>query len=261
MEGNKSSNMVVIFEILLLSLRRLTQCLHRLVLGFTLLFPSVGFTSNEFAVPKHLLLGRTLVATLSSDDTSYKYHGWFRWNDGSAVTRYEAHTDCSGLMNELLERAENRSIDRLRATASRRRPRAKDYYALISRQDGFKRIDALTDVLPGDIIAVKYPPGMTDTGHVMLIDTLPIAGRTNTEPFIEGTKQWEVTVIDASKSPHGRVDTRYAKDGTKHNGVGRGTIRLYLDADGKLAGYTWSTARVSKFYDVGTRPIAIGRTR
>ena len=131
---------------------------------------------------------------------------------------------------------------------------------MISRQKGFTRIDKLADVLPGDIIAMKSPPrDPGGTGHVMLVDARPAQRETDTAPLIEGTRQWEVEVIDSSKSPHGRSDTRHNEDGGKRTGLGRGTFRLYADSSGTLVGYAWSVERASKFFGPRDKPIAIDR--
>jgi hypothetical protein len=167
-------------------------------------------------------------------------------------------------MNSLLERAESPSIDGLKRVAIRGRPQAKDYYDLISGEEGFKRIESVAEVLPGDIIAVKYLPGHVmlgseNTGHLMLVDARPVSRKSDTRPIVDGTKQWEVTVIDSSKSPHGKNDTRYGEDGSKRDGVGRGVFRLYSNAQGKPVGFSWSIEGSSNFYDASKRPIVVGR--
>jgi hypothetical protein len=218
----------------------------------------------EMPIPRHLELGRVLLTNLAPNDTSYMHKGFVRWKGDFFVSRYEAHTDCSGLINSLLERAESPSIGRLRIAAIRE-PQAKDYYDLISREDGFKRIDSVSEVLPGDIIAVKYltghaPPKDSSTGHIMLVDERPSLRKSDTRPIVDGTKQWEVTIIDSTKSHHGKNDTRYGEDGSKRDGgVGRGIFRLYSNEQEKPMGFSWSIEGSSQFYDASKRPIVIGR--
>lgn len=231
-----------------------------LLLVFALFFTNAVMASaDDIPVPKHLDLGRSLVAALSPENTSYRHQGWVVWKGDFLASQYKAHTDCSGLINSLLERAESPSFIRLKMVARHGRPRVDDYYSLISHQDGFKRINALTEVLPGDIIAVKYPPGEEDTGHIMLVDTKPVLRKKDTKPMVEGTKQWEVTIIDSSKSPHGKSDTRQNEDGSKRDGVGRGIVRLYSNEHDEPVGYSWSTASSSHVHVSTTRPIVIGR--
>jgi hypothetical protein len=113
---------------------------------------------------------------------------------------------------------------------------------------------------PGDILAVKYPAGKANTGHVMLAAGAPrqIAAR---EPIVPGTEQWELDVIDSSKSGHGRSDTRHGKgkDGKDHEGLGMGVLRLYASHDGTVAGFSWSTLRQSRFVGPHDEHLVIGR--
>ncbi|SRR5216684_2141781 len=226
---------------------------------FTLLFVSaVTASADDIPVPKHLELGRTLVANVSSETTSYKHDGLVRWKGDFLVSHYQAHTDCSGLINSLLERAESPTIDGLTRVTRRGRPRAEDYYTFISDQNGFKRIDALTEVLPGDIIAIKYFERHDSTGHVMLVDAKPVLRTKDTKPIVEGTRQWEVLIIDSTEIAHGKGDTRVKPDGTKYDGVGRGTIRLYTNEHDQVVGYSPSTSS-PRLRESAKAPIAIGR--
>jgi hypothetical protein len=237
-----------------------------LLVVLMLLLGGRAAAAEDPAAPKHLVLARTLLAELTPKDTSYRHSGWIKWKGDFLALRYEAHTDCSGLINGLLERAGSPSLKHLRSAAFRV-PQAKDYYDLISREDGFRRIDSVAEVLPGDIVAVKYLPGHAPsswdagTGHVMLVDARPLPRKKDTRPLVDGTRQWEVTIIDSSKSPHGRDDTRQMEDGSRRDGVGRGIFRLYSDEQGKPVGYSWSIAGSSNFYDASARPLAIGRPR
>jgi hypothetical protein len=211
-------------------------------------------------IPKHLELGRMLVASVPPDQTSYRHKGWVTWKGDLFASGYSAHTDCSGLISSLFEKAENktyREMPRLRA-----QPQAKDYYGSIARQEGFLRIDKLADVEPGDIIAMLYSLGDAGgTGHVMLVDAKPVLRATDTDPIVESTRQWEVSIIDSSASAHGKSDSRRADDGSKRTGLGRGVFRLYADPLGTLAGYAWSLEKSSRYVDPRDRPIAIGRIK
>src|SRR5262249_216765 len=111
---------------------------------------------------------------------------------------------------------------------------------------------------PGDFIAIRYPAGSENTGHIMVVAETP-QRRQASEPVIEGTEQWEVTVIDSSESGHGKMDTRRKEDGTFGSGVGEGIFRLYSDRKGKIVGYSWSTFKNSDYYDLATRHLVIGR--
>ena len=140
----------------------------------------------------------------------------------------------------------------------KRRPLAIDYHDAIVKQRGFKLVQRLSAVRPGDVIAIKYPPDAENSGHIMLVAETPrsIPG---TRPEISGTEQWEVTVIDSSRSSHGKTDTRRRDDGSFGSGVGEGVFRIYTNRDGTVAGYTWSTFANSDYYDQNTRHLVIER--
>ena len=67
-----------------------------------------------------------------------------------------------------------------------------------------------------------------------------------------------VTVIDSADSAHDQTDTRWVPKGEKKiTGVGRGTYRIYTDAEGVPVGYTNGFA--AKYHDIAMRPIVISR--
>ena len=227
---------------------------------FMLAGSAAAFPSDSSPVPEHLQLARMLVAEIAPGDTSYRHKNGVVWKNAQPSSHYEAHTDCSGFINALLEKAESPAINYLMKTASRRYPpRAKEYAALITSQEGFQSIPILSDVAPGDIIAIKYPADRKDTGHVMLIDSIPVLRNKPTKPIVHGTQQWEVTVLDSTKSPHGSSDSRINPDGSKRNGVGRGSIRIYTDEHNKPLGYSWSSSATSVFHASALTPLLIGR--
>ena len=206
-----------------------------------------------------LELGRDLADTLRPDETAYRHKGWVRWSDATPSNRAEAFTDCSGLINALLERAGVPQLEHLRAASRRGIPKARDYRRQIAAGNGFLLIGRVSEVRPGDILAIEYPPGGEDTGHVMLIDGPPVRREVPTPPLIDNTQQWDIPIIDSTKSPHGPDDTRIAAGGEKRSGTGRGTLRLYTDQDGHPVGYRWSPRKTSRFHDHTVRPLAIGR--
>ena len=73
------------------------------------------------------------------------------------------------------------------------------------------------------------------------------------------TDQWDVPVIDSSESGHGKQNTRRRDDGKFNRGVGQGTMRIYTDADGKVAGYTWSDESVSTYRSKPDYDLVVGR--
>lgn len=173
------------------------------------------------------------------------------------VTRYSHKTfidrdrsicevDCSGFIVTLLKQT---SPNHLRQIATRhKRPLAEDFYETFAPDGGevprgWKPIERLRDVEPGDIIAwikLDREPG-DNTGHVVLVEEKPTA---------ESRDQFRVRVLDSTAHGHGQ-DTR--PEGT--SGIGRGTIWLAVDDDGQPIGFRWKS-RNGRLHEV---PIAIGR--
>jgi hypothetical protein len=209
--------------------------------------------------PLHFEAAVALVATTAPEDTHYE-HGTgtvtFKGRDGAAKST--CHTDCSGLLNNLLRAAYNISEADLREWTGSTRPSASLWHDVIAKGNRFTRITNLSQALPGDVIAVKYPPGAEATGHVMFVAAAPTP-REASEPIVSGTQQWDVQVIDSSSSGHGPTDTRRKPDGKYRNGLGTGPIRIYTDAQGAIAGYAWSGSSGSDFYSQSKRHLELGR--
>jgi len=208
----------------------------------------------------HLELARILVRELRPEDTSYQHkQGYIIWKGENGSEGYQSHVDCSGLLNVLFERAYGITPNDFEKWLGKRRPLASEYFNAISQQQNFRAITAIGNVRPGDIIAIRYPPGTNDnTGHIMIVNEVP-SRQKSSKPEIDGTEQWEVSVIDSSESGHGKTDTRRKPDGSFGDGVGQGVLRIYTDSGNQIVGYTWSTFAVSDYYDQNTRQLVIGR--
>lgn len=225
-----------------------------------LLLSACATTAQRHVEKTPLEAARALVRELRPEDTSYQHkHGVVKWKGENGADEYESRTDCSGFLNALLERAYGLTPDEFDSWLGKRRPLAVEYFEAIRQQRNFRQITSERDVRPGDVIAIRYPPGTNDnTGHIMLVDDLPVYHKIS-KPEIEGMDQWEVSVIDSSESGHGRTDTRRQPDGTFGQGVGRGILRLYSKRGGEIVGYTWSTFANSDYYDQKSRQLVIGR--
>jgi hypothetical protein len=230
-----------------------------------LAFLSFSASADE-RVPKHLQFAREHVATLSPEYNIYSnYPRWVRWKGDLFTPHSEAHTDCTGFVGSVLERAScSISKQQFISTSRNTLSTINDYFDFISQQKDFKRIDVITDIRPGDIIVVKYNIGNSGrrknySGHVMLVDLVPIPRSQDTTPIVKGTTQWEVTILDSTNGYHGATDTRYRADGTKQTGVGRGVLRLYTNGEGRVIGYSNSIHKKSVYYDDSTQPLVIGR--
>jgi hypothetical protein len=215
------------------------------------------------SVPKTPLdWARILVRELQPENTSYQHkQGFVKWKGENGAEGYESRTDCSGFLNNLLERSYGLTHDDFETWLGKRRPLAVEYFDAILQEHDFRRITNEADVRPGDVIAIRYPPGTNEnTGHIMLVADVP-RQRKSSKPEIETTEQWEVSVIDSSESGHGKTDTRRKADGTFGQGVGQGILRLYTNHNGEIVGYTWSTFANSDYYDQTSRQLVIGRLR
>jgi hypothetical protein len=220
---------------------------------YFLLSPFVGAGAQP-ENPKHLDEAVKLLQSLQPDQTSYRHKETkVTWGSPS-----ECHTDCSGFMDSLIRHTYPKyDAEVFKKWFGKSRPLADSYYDTILAQKGFMRIAKIGDIRPGDIIAIKYPAGSDNTGHVMLISGMP-RSHAISAPTVAGTLQWEVPVIDSSMSGHGKADTRRKADGTFRNGLGTGSLRLYTKM-GTVVGYAWSALAASEYHDGKTRPLAIGR--
>lgn len=216
--------------------------------------------AGQLQVPKHLQEAENLLKSLQPESTSYRHKDTsVKWKSQKGVESSESHTDCSGFINALIQHSYPRhNAESFKKWFGTRRPVANTYYETIMAQNGFTRITTISDIQCGDIIAIKYPPGNANTGHIMLISGPPRM-RAPSAPIVDGTHQWEVPIIDSSMSGHGKTDTRRNSDGTYRTGLGRGVFRLYGQTSRAVAGYSWSVLKSSEFQDGKTRPIAIGR--
>ncbi len=208
------------------------------------------------SVPKHLAVAQSLVQHLNLQDTDYEH--------GAGSVGFEgpffSHTDCSGFIDHLLTFSYGVSQDDFRNWFGSGRPTARRYHDAIVEQKGFRLIEHVQDIRPGDLLAVKYLHRTDNTGHVMLA-----AGRAKQiaakEPVLPGTIQWAVTIIDSSESGHGPTDTRHHQgpNGKDHDGLGEGVVRVYSDGSGNVVGFAWSTLKASKFKEADDEHLVVGR--
>ncbi len=129
----------------------------------------------------------SLLNAVKPEDTSYIHkNNVISWGADSKAL---CHADCSGLINALLLHSKFFSEEQLNKNMGSNRPLAKHYHDAIIHQRGFKEITKIDEVRLGDIIAIKYPPGSGNTGHVMLIASLPMK-RNPTEHLIKNSIQY-----------------------------------------------------------------------
>ena len=209
-------------------------------------------------LPKHLRDAESFVQGLNLEHTSYR-HGnpLMQW-----TVPEQSHTDCSGFMDSLLEHSYGYDRDALNRWFGVPRPTAARFHDAIVDGRGFTKISKVEDIRPGDILAVKYFVDKPNTGHVMLADGIA-HHMEEIEPVQPGTQQWEIAIIDSSESGHGIADSRHKKgaNGKDHQGLGTGTLRLYTLPDGTVAGFSWSTLKISKFVRPEDEHLVMGRIR
>lgn len=218
-----------------------------------------GASSSQLPDPPHVRDAKLLVAYIAPEYNDYDHKGcYIHWKGENGATRYENHTDCSDFLNLLLEHTYHFSPDDYKQWTGHERPTASQWHQAVLRGRGFDHIELFSDARIGDYLIVKYPPGQSNTGHVMLICDAP-RRRDATKPIEPGTDQWEVPVIDSSESGHGKTDTRRRPDGTFNRGAGEGILRVFTGPDGKIAGYSWSTEGVSVYRSGPEYDMVIGR--
>jgi cell wall-associated NlpC family hydrolase len=227
------------------------------VLMLVVLAPSVR--AQERVAPPHLHEAIALVTSLKASQTNYQHGAQLvLWPNGNRPA--EARCDCSGFVQALLTRSYGYSPSDYQKWFGVKRPLAAHYHDTIAKENGFALVTHVRAIQPGDILAIKYAALAADksTGHVMLVlePPKPMAAK---KPFIDGTEQWTVSILDSTKSPHGRDDTRMSDNGTKGDGVGRGDLRLYADHRGDIDGYAWSTSTASTFRQRATHSLVVGR--
>jgi hypothetical protein len=129
-------------------------------------------------------------------------------------------------------------------------PKSYLYVSAIKHQIGFAaQITTLLNVQPGDI-AARWEVG-TDEGHTMIVvgvnassaKAYPLTSTdANFEPALAGSTYYEMTVLDSSSSGH-TADTRMITYNGKtelSGGAGRGTMGVFVNANGTVIAHTWS---------------------
>lgn len=222
--------------------------------------------------PEHLLWAELLVETTPAAHNDYGEPSTVRWKGDNGKKTSSNNTKCGSLVSQLLQRAYEPDLQSWFGCNS---PNAKTYHDRIADEDGFDLIGSIADVQPGDVVAIEYldmgcknhtcgtVEGCVSSGHTAIVAARPIL-RTATAPLVADTLQYSLEIIDSSSSFHGTDDTRYQSEADHSNdrGVGRGTMRLYVDAKepGRpVIGYSWSLDADSAFKTADTRHLVIGR--
>ena len=238
----------------------------RALLRISLLSLLCGVAGSGYAgaeanaeVPRHLAVARELVENIKPADNEYRLGGDQVTFPGDFLSnKYAMSADCSGFLLAIFQRAgygTRGQMSYLVATPNRKRPRAEDFVLSIEQERGFRRVERVADIRPGDLlghamldIADQRQTGTS--GHVFLIDSVPkkIEAR---KPVVPGTQQYEVSIIDSNGELVGEDDTRRAAG--LEAGLGRGTIRLYADGDDRLVGWARTFRNAGRFFSYDPR--------
>ncbi|XYH95186.1 hypothetical protein ACMHYB_46480 [Sorangium sp. So ce1128] len=207
----------------------------------------------------HLRWAEGLVDNVAPESNEYNSTPSFiSWAGVSGARRYANRTQCATFLTELLKRSYGWTEESLDDWLGSRSPSAAAYYDAIVAENGFVRIHNPDDARAGDIIALRYPAGESSTGHVAILRRTPRV-RLPLSPFVVGTFQYEVSVVDSTSSHHGPSDSRYVSGGRWSFGAGYGVMRIYANTSDTIVGHTWSTAATAAYYPTALRPVAIGR--
>ncbi|GAB3735218.1 hypothetical protein [Spirosoma lituiforme] len=229
-----------------------------------LCLPLVGCKHPDPATPvinplQHLQDARDLLAHISQANTTYQHSpSIVTWK--TASTDYQSYTDCSGFINALFQHSYQVDSLYFKTWMGVKRPHASDYYEAIVSGNKFNHITQISDMQPGDVIALKFldrSQHEEDTGHCLLMDGAPIR-MPSADILLANTVQYSVRVMDSTGSPHS-ADTRRLSATEHYPGLGEGTFRFYADLQGRLVGYSWGVGRPLDGFDPLASPIAVGR--
>jgi hypothetical protein len=233
--------------------RSLLAVVSIIIIGFVL-----SLSRPAAAQDDHRWWALDLVSNVSYRQNQYSNTGQVTWAGVDGANQYANHSNCSGFLTRVLQRAYGwNSIDFANWFGDPT-PNAQRFHDAIVEGDGFAEIPTLDEVVEGDIIAIDYPDDSSVSGHVAIVHSLPTL-RVPTSPLVAGTWQFEVTVIDSSSSGHGPTDTRLQSDGTFDPGAGIGVMRIYTNEELEIVGYTWSTYSASVYRDASSYHMVIGR--
>lgn len=197
------------------------------------------------------------------------------WGTPDDLTSWIAKARCSSFITWVLKHTYGWASDAYFTQYFQDRiPEAADYRKAFTDGTGgphFKRIRKVTDLQPGDLIAVDYNGSDPDnTGHIVMVRQVKgvFTGSVN----FSGETQYAVEVVDMTSDPHGVYglssyaqypDTRMVSDvdGANFQGVGIGHMMFYAsDTTGEFSRYRWSVNSSSaKTYAVADRPISAAR--
>jgi hypothetical protein len=188
---------------------------------------------------QHLFWGQALVEDLQPKNNLYGCNpSEIRWAGVDGAAESYNHTRCASFVNLLLQRAYGYTAEDFQIWMGSASPNAVRYHASIAAKRGFRRIQRMGEVLPGDILAIQY--GINGSrGHVAIVAEAPIFNG-----VVNGMLNYDVPILDSTDTPHGPLDTRLRlREGVDAPvaGAGRGLMRIYASTrDETILAYRWS---------------------
>ena len=199
-------------------------------------------------VPGHIVDLRNLISHIKPERNEYvSKNQSIIWDE----QEYGARVVCSGLFKEVLLHSFGLSEMEIMNIFHEKWPEADDVAKAVNNE--FFQVIKFNKIGIGDVILIDYKSGgKIPTGHIMFVNEKPRQIKTREN----GETEWIVEIIDSTKSPHGRKDTR-AKEPAS-TGVGIGEIVLFT-ADNSITGYKWSTNKSSRRVDMSNHGILLFR--
>jgi hypothetical protein len=167
--------------------------------------------------------------------------------------------DCNGFVGLVLSSVAPKHFGLIQPEPGQSRPRAFVYYdffaALTPESTGsWRRIDLLTDVRRGDIMAWRFPTiePYEDTGHVVIIAETPTLDPSGDFFVMRVYDSAAEAHFDDTREPDGQPSPK------GKTGVGSGFINFKVDGVGRPIAYLFAPPATAEY---SYRPIAIGRTQ
>jgi len=213
-----------------------------LVVVVGLMLPQAGFGAPSEVLGKAISMLRSVRQTRYQHETQIN------------ESRGQYFADCSGFMAYVLERTAPEAWVRLEKMTQKyepgvARPLAKHFVYYFDEDmaniKGWHSVKQVEDLRPGDIIAWLTPDDSDskNTGHVMFVASHP-------KPSKEHAREYEIRVIDSTRSGHGGGDPRTPKG---KNGLGTGVINLIEAKDGSPYAYRWKGPDSTRIYKTTIR--------
>jgi hypothetical protein len=210
-------------------------------------------------VPQHVVDAEGLVADLliSGKNAYGTAPSYIHWLGPSS----EARTVGPTFITLLLQHSYGWTANRFGSWFGSASPDSVEYHGAIESQNQFTRLEDLTRVAAGDLIAIKYLDSGGNTGQVLLVAGPPVPADGGV-PDPNGNFAYDVPIIDSTSTPHGKTDTRVTHPGVYgRQGIGKGMMRVYVNAAYLPTAYSWTTTPGAQAYRQTERNLVIGRLK